>query len=572
MTSPDTTDSMRDTISRKKFLLATGAATGAALIGSALKARATGTNPAYLNVTETFTADQTFTGRAIFATGQPWVDVRAFGAVGTGVSGNVDDAPAIQAAINAAVSLVNGDDTANNPIIYFPPGDYLLKSGLVTPNSAGNFCMRGVGYQSSRLVWSTSAPVSQAMLQLVNPLQVRIEDLGFIGTTGSNMPTYGIQIRRASGLSGSAASKVSVKRVFLGGLTSGGPYLNTAIAYTADSGQDSNSEDGTFRDISIQYVKTGYAFGTLNGEDHVIEGGSVQFCSVAAIDTTPISPCTNGGSFVAFGTRFAGNALTLNISQGGGSSDGIALYGIQAGTTANPETQLLNTPVQLSDKNVIFIGGYAILAPPGAGNSIFFNGDASAYLEFHGFRMTTTDGNGVVMNFSSGSPIVNFYGGKITTKSCSYNGQLHFHGTVENGTSPVFTPTANSVPAQLVTLGYKNHISGSNGYLLFNWNVLLGGAPGAGASVTMTGGSLGGVISLTTGASPSPGTYLQVGLPAGFPVSPLILFSAGNSNAVALMNSVYSIPNGGGGFFFNIGSAVGLVANTSYVFNYMLVG
>lgn len=70
----------------------------------------------------TLSGTNTWTGDDYFRSGRPWADVRAWGALGNNVT---DDAPAIQAAINFMSVTYNGG------IVFFPPGNYHLGSGII---------------------------------------------------------------------------------------------------------------------------------------------------------------------------------------------------------------------------------------------------------------------------------------------------------------------------------------------------------------------------------------------------------------------------------------------------------
>jgi len=75
----------------------------------------------------------------------PWVDVRAYGAVGDATT---DDAAAIQAAIDAAIAL-NGTNKRGG-VVFFPPGQYLINTAL-TINGASDITLAGAGGHASAI-------------------------------------------------------------------------------------------------------------------------------------------------------------------------------------------------------------------------------------------------------------------------------------------------------------------------------------------------------------------------------------------------------------------------------------
>jgi hypothetical protein len=584
MTLPDSTSSTDVIISdevmtRKKFLgstgaLATGAVVGtAAYLGSTGTARASGTS-AYLNVVETFTANQTFLpSKAIFDNGQIWFDVRAFGATGNGTT---NDAPAINSAIAAAVSVSSGTNTTNNPIVYFPPGNYLLApttspstTGTINPPLNGsNYTLLGAGYQSSRLIWGSTN--GSAMLRLSNAGGVVIKDLGFVAPAGTQAG-WGIQIYRAGGLVGSPPTDVLVERVFIGGVSSS-YRIDTAIAFDCVLGNDASNDRGTFRDVTIQYVVTGYGFGTPNTMNHVIEGGVLQTCELAVDNTPMVFGSTIGGSYTVIGTRFFNNNVTFNINQAA-SNEGIHIIGIQAGTPAYPEQQLINTPTGVTDQSVTFVGGHANT------NSVLFN-TVSGLLEFHGFRayVAPGPGGGAVTWSFPGTGQVNFYGGTLSSASFAYNGTLQFHGTRETLT-PTFTPTSGSTTARLLQFGYNNHFGGATALipaanLVTSSGVTVTGSTG-GINNGVTGSDVGGQIILTvTGSSvPANTTFLQVKAVTPFVTPPNLIFCPGNTAAAQNMLSIYSSGNTTTTFYLKTSATATLPGGgTQYIWNYLILG
>lgn len=78
-----------------------------------------------------------------FKSGSPWTDVKAWGAVGNGVT---DDSTAMQNAINYAGTT--------GSIVFFPPGTYFTGTGLTVPS---NVILMGAGCNNSVITAATSA-------------------------------------------------------------------------------------------------------------------------------------------------------------------------------------------------------------------------------------------------------------------------------------------------------------------------------------------------------------------------------------------------------------------------------
>lgn len=77
------------------------------------------------NFASIFSGNNSFPGSVYFKSGSPWIDVKAYGALGDGIT---DDTTAVQNAINAIQTLQGG-------IVYFPLGNYCLKSGVTVGTS-----------------------------------------------------------------------------------------------------------------------------------------------------------------------------------------------------------------------------------------------------------------------------------------------------------------------------------------------------------------------------------------------------------------------------------------------------
>lgn len=103
---------------------------------------------------------------AFFKTGKPWYDVKAYGAIGDGIT---DDTAAIQAAINAAVT---------GGIIYFPLGNYAIKTaGGITVSTNG---VRLIGASGQNGLQLSTAGVDTKLLT-INADGVSVENMNFSG-------------------------------------------------------------------------------------------------------------------------------------------------------------------------------------------------------------------------------------------------------------------------------------------------------------------------------------------------------------------------------------------------------
>jgi hypothetical protein len=108
---------------------------------------------------------------ALFASGRPWFDVQAFGAVG---DGSTDDTVAIQNAINAAAVLTTG-------IVYFPPphgGAYCIKTNSAL-TVTGSLWLLGSG-QNGSVVSMCGTVLSSPLLTLSGGSTV-VQNMQFLG-------------------------------------------------------------------------------------------------------------------------------------------------------------------------------------------------------------------------------------------------------------------------------------------------------------------------------------------------------------------------------------------------------
>jgi Pectate lyase superfamily protein len=133
------------------------------------------TDPTTSSVTQS--ADQTFAGSVFIHGPGPWIDVRAFGATGTGRTDNTtDDTSAIQAAINAV--------PGNGGTVFLPPGTYLVSAPLQLRKGLR---LIGAGQQASVLRSNHTGDGLRmnSPLNASTPVNVLISDLGLTNTQGA---------------------------------------------------------------------------------------------------------------------------------------------------------------------------------------------------------------------------------------------------------------------------------------------------------------------------------------------------------------------------------------------------
>ncbi len=128
-------------------------------------------NPTVTDSSGTFATTSAFWD--VLQVKDPWLDVRAFGATGDGVT---DDVLAIQAAI----------DAANGRVVFFPAGDYVISTALVITDKTS---LKGVGHDNATSSLGTIINYTGAATAIdVNggnaELNGRISDLNLNTSTG----------------------------------------------------------------------------------------------------------------------------------------------------------------------------------------------------------------------------------------------------------------------------------------------------------------------------------------------------------------------------------------------------
>jgi hypothetical protein len=171
----------------------------------------------------------------------PWVDVRAYGAVGDGIA---DDTTAIQAAIDTAKAYcVGASSHRHGAVVYFPKGEYKVTvslDGTTAEAVSENLTFRGDGDRASLItaVLSSAGPV----LDLTGQGRPRIIDLGIESRSASSAATAVVLFAENPSNSGYSNRYPIIERSFLYG--SSPDIVATVVVYNADLLNINNSYIG----------------------------------------------------------------------------------------------------------------------------------------------------------------------------------------------------------------------------------------------------------------------------------------------------------------------------------------
>lgn len=477
-----------------------------------------------------------------FTTGRPWLDVSAFARGGTGTRANPWYGwEGVVAKLAATTDLRDG---ANFPI-YLPAGFHRL-DGFTSTNSSSHFVVQGAGKHATTIVGS-----GEAAIKLTNARNVAVRDLAIMGDPADPF-TYGVQIHRTAGLVGlPGPTAVQLEHVWIGGTET--DSIGTAVAFTADV--DANSDVGTFTDVEILNVGTGYSFRKVNTLWHTLIGGNVSFCSVAAIDSTP-DGVAFGGSYKALSTVFSGNTVTFKVGPTTGINDNL-LYGISG------ESEQRLVQCELSGDETVrmrFFGGHISAFDPGAGDTVTWDvPSAASVLEFDGFSLASP--NGVRINQPT-SGRIRVTGGNYVTAEWRYNGLLEHMGHTESAGAPAFTNLGSGRMRV-----FDEHIAAAGSAAV---SPAQGGAVGVGGSVTISGSDTAGTLTITTGAVPATGPITQVFFNRTWPVAPTMVISPADADAAAEWSKFHTgaVTTAS----WNLEARDTLTALTMFNVNYLIVG
>lgn len=282
----------------------TGGTTTAGVIAGGMAAPATGTT-GQLAVYTSGTAigsSNTITADVYFKSGRPWIDVKAYGAVGDGVT---VDKTAIQNAINACPT-----SPAVACIVYFPNGNYQLGGaggiGLTINTGAtgqNNVCMVGESYGGqggTRITYTGSSGSGIAVgSNSQSTSGFCLQDISIVLATGVTASTNGLTLTRVN--------HVELKRVRIDGTTTAAQY---GIQITANTG---NSQFVQIEEPDIQGIFTNGI--QIDGSSSppvtatTIIGGNIQ--KTGGVTGNGIN-CAAGDSTAVYNTDIEGWAIGIN--------------------------------------------------------------------------------------------------------------------------------------------------------------------------------------------------------------------------------------------------------------------
>lgn len=348
------------------------------------------------------TGTQTFGGLKTISLGDtvikgpgPWIDVKAYGALGDNVA---DDITAIQAAITAVPS--------QGGIVYFPPGYYRISSAISIDRDG--VTLRGAGPNASIII-STSTTANNVSIGagLVQRWNNRINDLGFstsvIKTAGSMIAlnhTYDTQITNVDikdpfygiSLFDSVITKIDRSRI---GWYANQPVNSAGVLVTGDGSE--GSVDTFIHQLSLD--SGAWAQNALGGIVLAFAGG-------VHISDSDIIHSKRGLTINPGSGQIVQHLFVMNSAFDTASTQGIYI-GPTAGGTVNRATFTGNWTSSNTDSGIL-VGGSG-----GTINTIRFFNHRSYLNGQHGVIFNS----GTELEFSHGE-----VAGNSSSGSGAYNG------------------------------------------------------------------------------------------------------------------------------------------------------
>jgi hypothetical protein len=267
-------------------------------------------------------------------------DVRAYGAVGDGVT---NDTTAVQAAITAAIAAGGG-------VVFFPAGTYVVSTGLsngtIFSISSPNLTFRGAGKKVSIIKSSTAMGAGHTLFAVNSTSRVVFEDLGVQAAVSSpssnaiyfnasaNCEVHRVWVDTQFGWSaflGSGSTGNVIEKLESAGTSSSNNIEINASSYntvedcdltgtTSGNGVELYENGGSIIGNVVQNnrmrgtVASGVAvFGTTGGR---VEGNKIDGATTAGIyvANSEANPSTGGG-----GLKIIGNTIRGTTAAGGGA-------------------------------------------------------------------------------------------------------------------------------------------------------------------------------------------------------------------------------------------------------------
>lgn len=298
-----------------------------------------------------------WSGNQSFKTETPWVDVKAWGATGNGIT---DDTAAIQAAISYVEGL-----SFSGAILYFPPGVYLVSSTLNFSTANTGVTIRGAGRGVSVI---QAANNNITVLELGSGLWFpKVEDIGIYGTginDGGNPATVPTQNTVVVNCNQSIFRDVSISDGAVG------LYIASGI------------QDCLFDNLSISNTY-GSALHQTYGSDWYVR---------CKFDNVPEFP-TGGGSAWAASTSYSvGNIASVS---------GFWLICTVAGTSGSAAPTPMTYGTNITDGTVTWqlycpVNQFATLVTTGAGENHFVHCDFSGQYISGGFGVSDGDNTAII--------------------------------------------------------------------------------------------------------------------------------------------------------------------------------
>lgn len=353
-----------------------------------------------------------------------------------------DGATSDTAALNAALALMEASTNADaNPLIFCPRGVYVLDGdGVSSPNSASNFTIKGEGLDSTIFRWNGAA--GKTMFKFTNARHVYLDDLSLYGKSTAR-PAIMVNFHRAAGgVIGAGVGMSGMRRVRIGDGTSD---HDCGVKYSADVGQDSNNEQGTFEDVEIIGSQTyAYHFAHSNSLLHRILRGNMAYYVLAAVN----NDCggAENASFDIDGSTFAGNTGSVIFLLAK------PRYPVNVTNCYHENDAATNTKVVamvgdwVGGQSLNFYGGAYAMGDPATGADYNFDFQATDGLSSVNFYNSAIySPNGVNIRLRGNGSVVNFFGGAQSWAKLEYSAEVNIIYTKQGSGGPTYTNLGGGV-------------------------------------------------------------------------------------------------------------------------------